>query len=129
MRAICMASILAVVLASAGLAASIDGKWFSEQKIERGGQTFKITRTFELKAEGEKLTGTVTVVLGDMGPRKIEIKDGKFAGGKFSFTVTLSTPNGEFKRLYEGAVEGDTLKATSSSADGGDSVPFEAKRQ
>ena len=129
MRTVCITSLLAVVCAGIVLAAPIDGKWFSEQKIERDGNTFKITRTFELKAEGEKLTGTVTVALGDMEPRKMEIKDGKFAGGKFSFSVTMSTPNGEFKRLYAGTVEGDTLKATSSSDDGGDSVPFEAKRQ
>lgn len=129
MRAICIVSILAVVLASAGLAASIDGKWFSEQTMERGGQTFKISRTFDLKADGEKLTGTVTTAFGNMEPRAAEIKDGKFADGKFSFSITMSTPNGEFTRRYEGTVEGDTMKGTSGSPDGGQSRPFEAKRR
>jgi hypothetical protein len=128
MRTICIVSILAVALASAGLAASIDGKWYSEQTVERNGQTFKIARTFEFQTEGEKLTGTVTLAFGDMEPRKIEIKDGKFAGNKFSFTITLPTPNGEFNLQYEGTLEGNTIKGTSSGGRG-PSRPFEAKRQ
>jgi hypothetical protein len=115
------------LLAGTCFAADIDGKWVSERKMERDGQAFTIKQTLELKAEGSKLTGTVTVVFGDMEPMKSAIRDGKVDGNKFSFVTVASTPNGEFKMVYEGTVEGDTLKGT-STREGGQSRPFEAKR-
>jgi hypothetical protein len=115
------------LLAGVAAAASIDGKWVSERKMERNGQSFTITQTFDLKAEGDKLTGTVAFAFGNREPRTIEIKDGKIDGNKFSFATVMSTPNGEFKTVYEGTVEGDTLKGT-ASREGGQSRPFEAKR-
>jgi hypothetical protein len=116
-------------LLAAGLAlASIDGKWVSERKMERNGETFTIIQTFDLKAEGSKLTGKLTMQFGDMEPRTIDISDGKIDGDKFSFTTVMSTPNGEFKTLYSGTVEGDTLKGT-AEREGGQGRPFEAKRK
>lgn len=115
-----------LLLASAAFAA-IDGKWVAERKMERDGQSFTIIQTFDLKSDGSKLTGTLTMQFGDMEPRTVEIKDGKLEGDKFSFTTTLSTPNGDFKTTYSGTVEGDTLKGN-SEREGGQSRPFEAKR-
>jgi hypothetical protein len=115
------------LLAGTCFAADIDGKWVSERKMERDGQAFTIKQTLELKAAGSKLTGTVTVVFGDMEPMKTDIRDGKVDGNKFSFVTVMSTPNGEFKMAYEGTVEGDTLKG-SSTREGGQSRPFEAQR-
>lgn len=116
------------LLAGITLAASIDGKWVAERKMERDGQSFTIIQTFDLKSEGAKLTGTLTMAFGDMEPRTVEIKEGKIEGSKFSFTTVMSTPNGDFKSVYEGTVEGDTLKGT-STREGGQSRPFEAKRK
>lgn len=116
-----------LLLASAALAA-IDGKWVAERKMERDGQSFTIIQTFDLKSDGSKLTGTLTMQFGDMEPRTVEIKDGKLEGDKFSFTTTMSTPNGDFKTTYTGTVEGDTLKGN-SEREGGQSRPFEAKRK
>ncbi len=110
------------------LAAEIDGKWVAERKMERDGQSFTIIQTFNLKAEGAKLTGTLTMAFGDMEPRTMEIKDGKMDGSKFSFTTVFSGPNGDMKSTYEGTVEGDTLKGT-STREGGQSRPFEAKKK
>jgi len=126
--------IFTVILACAGLlaglalAASIDGKWVSERKMERNGETFTIVQTLDLKAEGSKLVGTVATAMGDREPRKTEVKDGKIDGNKFSFTTVMSTPNGEFKSNWQGTVEGDTLKGT-IARDGGQERPFEAKRK
>lgn len=116
-----------LLLASAALAA-IDGKWVSERKMERDGQSFTIVQTFDLKNDGGKLTGTLTMQFGDMEPRTVEIQDGKLEGEKFSFTTTLSTPNGDFKIAYSGTVEGDTLKGN-AEREGGQARPFEAKRK
>ncbi len=128
MKVLAIIFVCLFLLGGLALAASIDGKWVSVRKMERGGESFTITQTFDLKAQGSSLTGSVTMAFGDMEPRKTEIKEGKIDGNKFSFTTVMSTPNGEFKMAYEGTVEGDTLKGT-SSREGGQSRPFEAKRQ
>jgi hypothetical protein len=125
-------SILVCLLLLAGLllAAAIDGKWVVERKVERGGESFTITQTFDLKSDGSKLTGTVTTVFGQREPFTAEIRDGKVEGNKFSFVTVMSTPNGEFKSSYEGTVEGDMLKGTvTPGREGAESRPFEAHRK
>ena len=109
-------------------AASIDGKWVSERKMERDGNSFTIVQTFDLKSDGGKLTGSITMQLGDMEPRKSDIKDGKIDGDKFTFATTMQGPNGDMTMMYKGTVEGDTLKGT-SAREGGQERPFEAKKK
>lgn len=123
--ALCVCTFLFVGVA---LAASIDGKWVSERKLERDGQSFTIVQTFDLKSDGNKLTGKLTTQFGEMEPRTVDITDGKIDGDKFSFSTTMSTPNGDFKMTYAGTVEGDTLKGT-AEREGGQARPFEAKRK
>ena len=117
-----------LLLAGVAAAASIDGKWVAERKVERDGNSFTIIQTFDLKADGSKLGGTLTMAFGEREPMKADIKDGKIDGNKFSFKTSLSTPNGEFTMNYAGTVEGDTLKGT-SEREGGEPRPFEAKRK
>jgi hypothetical protein len=128
MRVLTIMVVYFFLLGATALAASIDGKWVSVRKMERGGESFTITQTFDLKAQGSRLTGSVSMAFGDMEPRTTEIKEGKIEGDKFSFTTVMSTPNGEFKMVYEGTVAGATLKGT-STREGGEPRPFEAKRQ
>lgn len=116
------------LLATFAFAASIDGKWVSERKMERGGNTMTIVQTFDLKADGNKLTGKVAMAFGDQEPRTADIKDGKLDGDKFSFSTTMTTPNGEMTTMYQGTVEGDMLKGT-AGREGGQSRPFEAKKK
>jgi len=118
----------ALLLAASALAGPIDGKWVSERKMERDGQSMTIVQTFELKAEGDKLTGKFSMKFGDMEPPPGEIKDGKIDGNKFSFTTMMSTPNGDMKMSYSGTVEGDVLKGN-AEREGGQARPFEAKKQ
>ena len=122
------AILLCLALAGITFAASIDGKWVSERKMERDGQSMTITQTIDLKSDGSKLTGKITMSFGDMEPRTSDVKDGKLDGNKFSFSTTMSTPNGDFKTVYKGTVEGDNLKGT-AEREGGQSRPFEAKRK
>ena len=116
------------LLTGVALAASVDGKWVSERKMERDGQSFTIVQTFDLKSDGSKLKGSLTMAFGEMEPMKSDVADGKIDGNKFSFNTTVSTPNGEFKINFEGTVDGDSLKGT-STREGGEARPFEAKRK
>ena len=118
----------ALLLAASALAGPIDGKWVSERKMERDGQSFTIVQTFELKAEGDKLTGKFSMKFGEMEPPPGDIKDGKIDGNKFSFTTTMSTPNGDMKMVYSGTVDGTVIKGT-AEREGGQARPFEAKKQ
>lgn len=128
MKKLVSLSLMLFLLCGIALAAGIDGKWLSERKMNRDGQELVIKQTFDLKSDGAKLTGTITMAFGDMEPRSMTISDGKIDGAKFSFTASMSTPNGEFKTSYTGTVEGDVLKGE-SAREGGDPRPFEAKRQ
>ena len=58
--------ILSVCFAAAGFAADVTGKWVSERKMpgRDGGEERTISTIMDLKAEGTKLTGTVTTAAG-----------------------------------------------------------------
>jgi len=116
------------LLAGLTFAASIDGKWVSERKMERDGNSVTIVQTFDLKADGGKLTGSIMMAFGDMEPRKADLKDGKIDGNNFSFSATMEGPNGPVATMYKGTVEGDALKGT-AARDGGQERPFEAKKK
>jgi hypothetical protein len=118
--------VLAVVLVLAGItvawAANVDGKWVA-QVPGQGGQTRETTFTF--KAEGAKLTGTVSGRQGE-----VPISDGTIKGDDISFTQTFSGQGGNsIKLIYTGKVSGDEIKMT-RKRDGGDQpgTEFTAKR-
>lgn len=112
-----------LLVAGIAFAAGIDGKWLAERKM--GDNTIKMT--FDLKADGAKLTGSLSLDR-PQGAVKADITDGKIDGNKFSFKVTMEGRNGMATTAYEGTMEGDALKGT-SVREGGDPRPFEAKRQ
>ena len=92
-------------------AADVSGKW-TAQVPGRGGQTRETTFTF--KAEGEKLTGTVSGMQGDN-----PISDGKISGDEISFTLKLNFQGNEITFLYKGKLSGDEIKMT-RTRQGGD---------
>jgi hypothetical protein len=102
-------------------AADVTGKW-TAQVPGRGGQTREAT--FNFKAEGGKLTGTMSGMQGDN-----PISDGKIDGDNISFTVALSFNGNDIKFLYKGKVAGDEIKFT-RTREGSDQPPqeFTAKR-
>lgn len=102
-------------------AADVNGKW-TAQVPGRDGQTRELTFTF--KAEGEKLTGSMSGQQGDT-----EISDGKISGDQISFTVKINFQGNERKFLYKGTVSGDEMKVT-RTIEGGNRPPqeFTAKR-
>ncbi len=107
-------------------AAGIDGKW-TAQVPGRQGNTQETTIT--LKAEGDKLTGTISGRQGDTA-----ISDGAIKGHDVSFKVVRETPNGKFTQVYKGVLAGDEIKFTRTmegAGPGGQTPPpveFTAKR-
>lgn len=93
----------ALALFTTGLfAADASGKWVAEMQ-GRDGQ--KRTQTFDLKADGDTLTGTVS---GPMGERPIV--DGKVSGDDISFAVEVEFQGEKRKMQYTGKVVGDELQ-------------------
>ena len=90
--------------------------------------------TFNLKAEGSSLSGTV---VGPMGNEN-QIIDGKVDKDNVSFAVKVNRMGNEMKINYKGTVSGDEMKITysmeggmGSPPGGGNRPPMEmvAKRQ
>lgn len=110
MRRISLAAILMVLISVAAWAADVTGKW-TGQMPGPNGDGFSLT--FNFKQDGPKLTGTVQGPQGDA----IEISDGKVAGDKISFVVTIEA-NGGMKIMHDGTVNGDEIKLNSKSEGG-----------
>ena len=103
------------------LAADVTGKWVAEQPGRNGGPPRQTT--FVLKADGSKLTGTMTGGGGRGGgdpPPPSEITDGKVDGNNVSFTVKREFNGNTMVTKYEGTVSGDEmkLKITRNGQDG-----------
>jgi hypothetical protein len=90
----------------------------------QNGQTFETTA--KLKAEGDKLTGTVSG-----RNRETEIENGKIKGDEISFAVTRERNGNKFTTKYTGKISGDTIKGKSEFERNGEtqSRDWEAKRE
>jgi hypothetical protein len=104
-----MKSISRLILASsvalvALWAADATGKWTAEMQ-GRNGNT--MTVNMNLKAEGAKLTGTVSGRNGDT-----DITDGKIDGDDVSFTVVREFNGNQIKQNYKGKLDGDAIHFT-----------------
>ncbi|MBI3469729.1 MAG: hypothetical protein HY013_00045 [Candidatus Solibacter usitatus] len=118
-RVICLAA-MAVLFAMGALAADVGGKWVA-QVPGRGGQTRETT--FNFKADGDKLTGTMSSMAGD-----VEIKDGKISGDSLSFKVNLEFGGNAVTLLFEGKVSGGEIKFTRKREGAEQVQEFTAKR-
>ena len=100
--------LLLALCALTALAAGIDGKW--KASMQFGDRT--IENTFTFKAEGGKLTGTMSTMRGEAA-----IEDGKIDGDEVSFKVKRQTPNGEFTSTYTGKLKGNELHLKTTMRD------------
>jgi hypothetical protein len=114
-----LAVALIAVVQAAG--ADVTGKW-TAQVPGRNGATRE--QTFTLKADGEKLTGSVTGFQGN----EVAIQDGKIAGDDISFTVTMSFQGNEVKQMYKGTVSGEEIKFTRQREGNDQKQEFTAKK-
>ena len=95
----------AFTLIGAVRAAEIDGKWKAEFDSQIGKQIY----VFDLKADGEKLTGKASR---DAQEQKSELtlKDGKIVKDEVSFVEVLKVQDQELRVEYKGKIAGDELK-------------------
>jgi hypothetical protein len=83
--------------ATVGRAADVDGKW--EGSIQGPQGDFALT--FEFKADGDTLTGSVESAMG-----KVDISNGKIKDKALSFDVKLDDGS---VITHEGTLDGDTI--------------------
>jgi hypothetical protein len=119
-----MRLILAGLVATVAIwAADVSGKWTAEMQ-GRGGNTMTIT--MNLKADGDKLTGTVSGRRGES-----EISDGKVDGDNVTFSVVREFNGNKFTQNYAGKLDRDTIHFTIKSEGGmgdGQERKMDAKR-
>ena len=91
------AVLMTLMLAASAFAADVTGKW----KASLEGPDGQMEITFNLKLEGNKITGTATGPMGES-----PISEGTLDGEHISFTVATE----QFKILHKGTVSGDEMK-------------------
>jgi hypothetical protein len=109
---------------TANAAADPDGTW--KWKFTRQGGE-EIEMSLKLEVEGEKLTGSLILPMGD----KIEIEKGAFKDDEVTFETTMKRNGNTFKAKYKGKVEGDMIKGKTERERNGEVVmrDWEAKRE
>jgi hypothetical protein len=103
----CLALTLAFTASAEDKKSDVTGTWKSSF-TNQTGQTRE--STFKLKAEGEKLTGTVSGRNNDTA-----IEEGKIKGDEVSFQVTREFNGNKMVIKYSGKVSGDTITGKSES--------------
>jgi hypothetical protein len=105
---------LLVLFAICAFAADVTGTWKGSIETPNGSRDV----TMHLKADGSKLTGTVSGRQGD-----VEIQDGKVDGDNISFAFV----RGDFRMEYKGKVSADEIKFDISIGDR--TIQMTAKKQ
>jgi hypothetical protein len=106
--AACCAVLAAVNVSAQDKKPEITGTWKSSS-TNQDGQVRETT--IKLKAEGEKLTGTVS----GRNNTDTAIEEGKIKGEEISFQVTREFNGNKVTTKYSGKVAGDTIKGKSST--------------
>ena len=96
--------ILFVLFALTASAADVGGTWKGSIETPNGA----MENTFVFKADGEKLTGTVS--MGQFGDA--EISEGKVDGETLTFAVVRNFNGNEFKLAYKGKVKDNQITLT-----------------
>jgi hypothetical protein len=109
-----------LLIAGAASAADATGKWKGSLEGEGGSREL----TFNLKADGDKLTGTLAGLL----DRALEVQEGKVQGSTITFSVMSEWEGNPVKLVYKGEVAGDEILFTMGTDDGSWSTEVKAKR-
>jgi hypothetical protein len=97
--------VLSLSLALPALAADVTGQWKAEFDTPVGIQKY----TFDLKVDGEKLTGKAAFErMGQAG--EAELKEGKVSGDTVSFVETFDAQGIEVRVEYTGKLQGDEIR-------------------
>jgi hypothetical protein len=93
-------------------AAEVTGQWRSEFTSPIG----QLTYLYDLKADGDKLTGKALREL-EGQKTETEIKEGKVSGSQISFVEMLKFDDQDIRIEYTGKLEGDEIKFTRKVGD------------
>jgi hypothetical protein len=94
---------LLLAAAAPVFAADIDGKWTGTFEPPQGGP---VTINYTFKSMGATLTGSTVDPMG----KELPIANGKIAGNKVSFSLTLDLGQGPVTFNYTGELTGTDLK-------------------
>ena len=110
-KQVLLAACVVLALTAAGFAQSVAGKWTGEQQGRGGTQPV----TLDVKADGTKLTGTLTT-----GENAVTIQDGMVMdGGKIMFKTTQNRNGNDVTVSFTGEMKGDELTLTREGGGGG----------
>ncbi len=115
-------SVLALVLMPLLLTAqdvNVTGDWEMTTQSPRGERT----QTIHIEQDGEK----ITVTMQGRGGEEITA-EGTVKGNKIEWSMTRSTPRGDFTITYTGTVEGDTMSGEAQMGDFG-TMEWTAKKK
>jgi hypothetical protein len=115
MNTYCTAFIRAALLlgiAGSLPAADVTGKWKSEFDTQIGHLNY----VYDLKSDGDKLTGKAIRTLDDT-TNEIIITEGKLSGDTISFVEPLKIQDQDIRIEYSGKVAGDEMKLTRKVGD------------
>ena len=120
---ICLTLLISLAARAEDKKLEITGTWKSSFTNQNGQVRESV---FKLKAEGEKLTGTVSGRQNDTA-----IEQGKIKGEEVSFQVTREYNGNKMVFKYTGKVSGDTIKGKFESERDGQPQKrdWEAKRE
>jgi hypothetical protein len=94
-------ALLVVSLCLAAAAADISGKWTAQVPGRQGVRD----TTFVLKADGDKLTGTMNVE-----GQETPLVNGKVAGDTITFETTVERGGNTIKQTYTGKMAGNEIQ-------------------
>jgi hypothetical protein len=99
MRRLAAAVLAVLAIAASAFAADVNGKWVGSVDTPNG----PLELTYEFKADGETLTGSVTSAMGT-----VALSNGKIAGEKMTYDVEIDTG----KITHEATVNADGTEIT-----------------
>ena len=118
----------AALVALPAMAEGIDGKWNASVDSPMGA----VSVTFEFKAEGEKLSGTIASDMGGQAMPAAPISEGVVKGEDVTFKLEMTMMEGMPPLLisYKGKFKGDelTLVSVLDMGQGPQETPLVAKR-
>ncbi len=111
MKSIGVLLIVSVVLLCLvpAFAADISGKWEAVITTPIGEMNY----TFDFKVEGEKLTGTAVMSMGEESS-KSALTEGSVKGAEISFVETLKVQGQELRCEYKGKISGNEIRGSRS---------------
>jgi len=94
-------------------AADLTGQWKAVFDTQVGKQSY----LYDLKADGEKITGKATGDINGGNKRTVEIQDGKQTGDTVTFVETFGFQGNDITIRYTGKLVGDEIRFTRKVGD------------